>query len=37
VGPNWGLVLPAAVSALVVLVLGYLLFKRMEAGFADVA
>jgi ABC-type polysaccharide/polyol phosphate export permease len=36
-GPDWDLVLPAAISALVVLTLGYLLFKRMEAGFADVA
>jgi ABC-type polysaccharide/polyol phosphate export permease len=36
-GPDWSLLLPAAVSAFTVLVLGYLLFKRMEAGFADVA
>ena len=35
--PNWKLLLPGAVSALVVLVGGYLLFKRMETGFADVA
>lgn len=37
VGPDWDLVLPAAISALAVLVLGYLVFKRMETGFADVA
>lgn len=36
-GPNWDLVLPAAGSALAVLVVGYLVFKRMETGFADVA
>jgi ABC-type polysaccharide/polyol phosphate export permease len=36
-GPNWDLVVPAAGSALVVLVAGYLVFKRMETGFADVA
>jgi ABC-type polysaccharide/polyol phosphate export permease len=35
--PDWGLVLPAAISAVVLLVTGYLLFKRMETGFADVA
>jgi ABC-2 type transport system permease protein/lipopolysaccharide transport system permease protein len=35
--PDWGLVLPAAVSALLMLSLGYYLFKRMETGFADVA
>ena len=35
--PDWGLTLPAAISALVMLVAGYLLFKRMETGFADVA
>jgi ABC-type polysaccharide/polyol phosphate export permease len=36
-GPRWDLVIPAAVSAFVVLVLGFLVFKRMETGFADVA
>jgi ABC-2 type transport system permease protein/lipopolysaccharide transport system permease protein len=36
-GPDWALLVPAMVSAFTVLVLGYLVFKRMEAGFADVA
>src|SRR5919106_330360 len=36
-GPDWNLLVPATISAFAVLVLGYLLFKRMEAGFADVA
>jgi ABC-type polysaccharide/polyol phosphate export permease len=35
--PAWNLVLPAAISSLVVLILGYVIFKRMETGFADVA
>jgi ABC-type polysaccharide/polyol phosphate export permease len=35
--PDWGLMLPAGISAAVVLVAGYFLFKRMETGFADVA
>lgn len=35
--PDWALVLPAAISTLVVLVGGYLIFKRLETGFADVA
>lgn len=35
--PDWALLLPGAVSAMTVLVLGYLLFKRLETGFADVA
>ncbi len=35
--PDWGLLLPASISAVVVLVGGYLIFKRLEAGFADVA
>jgi ABC-type polysaccharide/polyol phosphate export permease len=35
--PNWDLMLPAVISTLVVLVGGYILFKRMETGFADVA
>jgi ABC-type polysaccharide/polyol phosphate export permease len=36
-GPRWDLVIPAAVSAFVVIVIGFLVFKRMETGFADVA
>jgi ABC-type polysaccharide/polyol phosphate export permease len=36
-GPDWNLVLPAGISALALLIVGYLLFKRMETGFADVA
>jgi ABC-type polysaccharide/polyol phosphate export permease len=35
--PPWRLVLPSAVSACVALVGGYLLFKRLEPGIADVA
>jgi ABC-type polysaccharide/polyol phosphate export permease len=35
--PDWNLALPAAISAAVVLVVGYALFKKMETGFADVA
>lgn len=35
--PDWELVGPAAASSLVYLVGGFLLFKRLEAGFADVA
>lgn len=35
--PDWSLVGPAAASATVVLVGAYLLFKRLETGFADVA
>jgi ABC-type polysaccharide/polyol phosphate export permease len=35
--PDWHLVLPGAISALVVLALGYVLFKRLEPGFADYA
>jgi ABC-2 type transport system permease protein/lipopolysaccharide transport system permease protein len=35
--PNWQLLLPGAVTAAVVLVTGYLAFKRLETGFADVA
>jgi ABC-type polysaccharide/polyol phosphate export permease len=35
--PDWGLILPAAASALVMLTTSYYLFKRMETGFADVA
>jgi ABC-type polysaccharide/polyol phosphate export permease len=36
-GPPWRLVIPSAVSAFVVLLGGYLLFKRLEPGIADVA
>ncbi len=35
--PDWDLLLPAAGTAAVVLVAGYLLFKKLEAGMADVA
>jgi ABC-2 type transport system permease protein/lipopolysaccharide transport system permease protein len=35
--PQWEFLAPAAVSAFVVLVVGYLLFKRLETRFADVA
>lgn len=35
--PQWEFLGPAAVSALVTLVVGYLLFKRLETRFADVA
>ena len=35
--PNWHLLVPAAMSSFVLLVLGYALFKRLETGFADVA
>lgn len=35
--PDWGLVLPAAASALVLLAASYYLFKRLETRFADVA
>ncbi|MGH9112210.1 MAG: ABC transporter permease [Acidimicrobiales bacterium] len=35
--PEWGLVGIAAAASLVWLVGGYLLFKRLETGFADVA
>jgi ABC-type polysaccharide/polyol phosphate export permease len=35
--PQWHLLQVAAVSSLVFLVGGYALFKRLEAGFADVA
>ena len=36
-GPDWALLAPAMISSFTMLVLGYLVFKRMEAGFADVA
>jgi ABC-2 type transport system permease protein/lipopolysaccharide transport system permease protein len=35
--PRWGLLGPAVVSTMVVLILGYLLFKKLETGFADAA
>jgi ABC-2 type transport system permease protein/lipopolysaccharide transport system permease protein len=35
--PPWRLVIPSGISAFVVLAGGYLLFKRLEPGIADVA
>lgn len=35
--PDWGLLLPGAVSAAAFLIGGYWLFKRLETGIADVA
>lgn len=35
--PDWELVGPAAFSSLLILALGFRLFKRLETGFADVA
>lgn len=35
--PSWDLLIPGAVSSLVLLLGGYWIFKRLEAGFADVA
>ena len=35
--PPWRLVVPSAISALVYLVGGYLIFKKLESGIADVA
>jgi ABC-type polysaccharide/polyol phosphate export permease len=35
--PDWHLLLPGAVAALAWLVFGYILFKRLEPGFADYA
>ena len=35
--PEWRLLMPGATTATVVLVLGYLIFKRLEGGVADVA
>jgi ABC-type polysaccharide/polyol phosphate export permease len=35
--PNWELLLPGAVVALALLALGYVVFKRLEPGFADYA
>jgi ABC-2 type transport system permease protein/lipopolysaccharide transport system permease protein len=36
-GPDWTLQLIGIGSSLVVLVGGYLLFKRLETGLADIA
>ena len=35
--PNWHLLIPAACSAIVMLVTGYAVFKRLETHFADYA
>ena len=35
--PAWEALLPAAVSSLALLMAAYVLFKRLETGFADVA
>jgi ABC-type polysaccharide/polyol phosphate export permease len=35
--PNWHLLLPGAITAIGVLVIGYIMFKRLEKGFADYA
>ena len=35
--PNWEILVPGAISALLVLVFGYVFFKRLEPGFADYA
>jgi ABC-2 type transport system permease protein/lipopolysaccharide transport system permease protein len=35
--PDWHLLVPGAVTSAVVLALGYLMFKRLEPGFADYA
>ncbi|MGQ0745131.1 MAG: ABC transporter permease [Acidimicrobiales bacterium] len=35
--PRWELLAPAAVTSVLVLLVGYALFKRLETGFADVA
>ncbi len=35
--PPWRLVIPSAISAFLLLVGGYILFKRLEPGIADVA
>jgi ABC-type polysaccharide/polyol phosphate export permease len=35
--PNWELLIPGAITSLVVIVVGYLVFKRLEPGFADYA
>ena len=35
--PDWHLLTPGAITSVVVFVFGYAFFKRLEAGFADVA
>lgn len=35
--PQWDLLVPGAITSVVVLLAGYLLLKRLETGFADVA
>jgi ABC-2 type transport system permease protein/lipopolysaccharide transport system permease protein len=35
--PNWELVLAGTITSVLLLVVGYILFKRLETGFADVA
>ena len=35
--PDWSLVVPGAISAFTVLAVGYVIFKRLETGIADVA
>jgi ABC-2 type transport system permease protein/lipopolysaccharide transport system permease protein len=35
--PDWSLVLPGAISAFLILGVGYVIFKRLETGIADVA
>lgn len=35
--PQWELLGPAAISSLLILVVGYVVFKRLETGFADAA
>jgi len=34
-GPQWGLLIPAAIGSLLYLVAGYSVFKRLEVNFAD--
>jgi ABC-type polysaccharide/polyol phosphate export permease len=35
--PNWELLVPGAITSLFLAVFGYLVFKRLEPGFADYA
>ncbi len=35
--PDWHLLLPGSITAMAMLVFGYVLFKRLEPGFADYA
>jgi len=35
--PDWSLVVPGAISAFTILIVGYVFFKRLETGIADVA